>query len=139
MLYRMLADVVVAVHLAFILFAAGGALLAWRRPWVAWLHVPSVAWAVAAVTVGVSCPLTSLELALRRLAGQEGYAGGFVDHYVEGVLYPASLTPLLRAAAFAALVVGYAGLRQQRRRRSAAGAGPDCAPRAPAPGGLPPG
>lgn len=114
MVYRLLADFVVVVHFAFILFVAGGALLAWRRPWLLWLHVPSLGWALAGITVGVPCPLTSVEKSLRDLAGQEGYAGGFVDQYIEGVVYPGSLTPLLRAVAAVAIVAGYAGLRLRR-------------------------
>ena len=117
MLYRFTADLVVVVHLGFILFVAVGALLAWRRPWLVLLHVPSLVWAVASVTIGVPCPLTPLEKSLRRLAGEEGYAGGFVDRYVEGVVYPESLTPMLRAMVAAAVVLGYAGL--YRRRQSA--------------------
>ena len=139
MLYRVLADLVVVVHLVFILFVATGALLAWRRPWLVVLHAPSVGWALAGITIGVPCPLTPLEKSLRRLAGQEGYAGGFVDHYVEGVVYPASLTPLLRTLVALAIVAGYAGLRARLSLRrlgpSASGGGPDCAPPAPAPGG----
>ena len=114
MLYRLTADLVVVVHLGFILFVAVGALLAWRWPWLVLLHAPSLVWAVASVTIGVPCPLTPLEKSLRRLAGEEGYAGGFVDRYVEGVVYPESLTPVLRAMVAAAVVAGYAGLYRKR-------------------------
>ena len=110
MLYRLTADLVVVAHLGFILFVALGALLAWRWPWLVLLHAPSLVWAVASVTIGVPCPLTPLEKSLRRLAGEEGYAGGFVDRYVEGGVYPESLTPVLRAMVAAAGVLGYAGL-----------------------------
>jgi hypothetical protein len=137
MLYRLLADLVVVVHLAFIAFVAVGALLAWRRPWLVLLHVPSVGWALAGITVGVPCPLTPLEKSLRRLAGEEGYAGGFVDHYVEGVVYPGSLTPVLRAVVAVAILVGYAGLI--RRRHSSFASALHSAPRAPAPVGRRPG
>ena len=113
--YRLLADVVVVIHLGFIVFVAVGALLAWRWPGALVLHVPSVAWALASVTVGLTCPLTVVETFLRGRAG-EGYGGGFVDHYVEGVVYPERLTPLLRALAAVAIVVGYAGLLRRRRR-----------------------
>lgn len=121
MLYRLLADLVVVAHLAFIAFVAVGAVLAWRRPWLVLLHAPSVAWALATIAVGLPCPLTSLEKSLRGLAGDAGYAGGFVDHYVEGVVYPGSLTPVLRALAAVAVVTGYAGLL--RRSAGATGGG----------------
>ena len=118
MLYGLMADLVVVVHLAFILFVAVGALLAWRWPWLLLLHAPSLAWAVASVTFGVACPLTPLEKSFRRLAGEEGYSGGFVDRYVEGVVYPESLTPLLRAMVAVAVVAGYAGLYRRRQGAS---------------------
>ena len=114
MAFDVLADVVVVVHLGFILFVAVGALLAWRWPWLVWLHVPAVAWGVGIIAIGWDCPLTPLEQWLRRQAG-ETYDGGFVDRYLEGVVYPESLTPLLRAVAAALVVAGYAGLLHRRR------------------------
>jgi hypothetical protein len=112
--YRLMADLVVVIHLAFIVFVGAGALLARRRPWVAWLHGPSLIWAVASITIGLPCPLTSLEKLLRRLGGEGVYGAGFVDHYIEGVVFPESLTPSLRAMALVAIVVGYAGLYRSR-------------------------
>ena len=114
MVYRMLADLVVIAHFGFIVFVATGGLLAWRKPVVVWFHLPALLWAVAIITVGFECPLTQLEKYLRRLGGQRGYAGGFVDHYIENVLYPQRLSPLLLAIAAAAIVLGYAGLLSKR-------------------------
>ena len=121
MLYRLTADLVVVVHLAFIVFVGVGALLAWRCPRLLWLHAPSLLWAVAGVTIGVPCPLTPLEKSLRRLAGEDGYGGGFVDQYLEGVVYPESFTTLLRAMVAAAVVVGYVGLYRRRRTATLVG------------------
>jgi hypothetical protein len=90
--YRLLADATVAFHLAFILFVVLGGLVVLRRPLVAWLHVPAVVWVVWLELTGAICPLTPLENALRTRAGEEGYAGGFVDHYLMPVIYPAGLT-----------------------------------------------
>jgi hypothetical protein len=87
-----LADLVVLLHLAFVAFAALGGLLALRWPRAAWVHLPCAAWGVLIELFGWGCPLTPLEVHLRRLAGQEGYAGGFLEHYVLPVLYPAGLT-----------------------------------------------
>jgi hypothetical protein len=120
MVYDVLADAVVVVHLAFILFVAVGALLACRWRWLVWLHVPAVAWGAGIIVIGWDCPLTPLEQWLRRQAG-ESYTGGFVDRYLEGVVYPEDLTPLLRAIAAVLVVVGYTQLllgERQRRRRS---------------------
>jgi hypothetical protein len=118
MLYVLMADLVVVIHVAFIVFVGGGSLLARRRPWLAWLHAPSLTWAVASITIGTPCPLTALEKLLRRLAGEGAYAGGFVDHYVEGVVYPASLTPLIQAMALTAIVVGYRSFYRRQRLAS---------------------
>lgn len=124
MLYRLLADIVVLVHFAFIVFVAVGGLLAWRWPGVLKLHVPSVIWSLSIVTIGFNCPLTPLEKLFRGLAGEEEYSGGFIDRYVEGVVYPESLTPVLRALVVVTVVVGYAGLTHRRRRPSRATSAP---------------
>ncbi len=91
MLYRVLADLVVWVHLAFVAFVVLGGLLALRWPRVAYVHVPSFLWGAWIHFVGWECPLTPLENHLRALAGQSGYEGGFVEHYLLPVLYPAFL------------------------------------------------
>ncbi len=114
MLYRILADGVMIVHFAFILFVAVGSVLAWRWPALVWVHLPALAWGVGTVTIGFACPLTPLEKGLRRLAGDGGYQGGFVDHYIEGVIYPDEYSFVLHALAALVTVVGY--LRVLRRR-----------------------
>jgi hypothetical protein len=93
MLYRVLADAVVLLHAVFALFVVLGGLAVLRWPRVAWAHLPAAAWGVAIEYGGWICPLTVLENALRTRAGEAGYPGGFVDHYVMPVLYPAGLTP----------------------------------------------
>ena len=88
MLERFAADAVLVGHLLFIAFVLLGALLALRWRWMAWLHVPALAWAVFVEVTGRVCPLTPLENALRIRAGEAGYAGGFVEHYLLGIVYP---------------------------------------------------
>jgi hypothetical protein len=122
MVFRLLADLVVVVHLAFIVFIAVGGLLVWRWPWLVRLHIPALVWGVAIITVGFTCPLTPLEKELRVRAGDQGYDGGFVDRYLEDVIYPGAFTPLLRALVAAAVVVGYAGMLGRQRRGRAGGA-----------------
>ena len=117
MLYRVLADAVVIVHLGFIMFVATGALLAWRWPALVWLHLPALAWGVGTIVIGFPCPLTSIENGLRRLAGAGGYEGGFVDRYIEDVVYPDEYSLALRALAAVAVVGGYAA--RFRRGRTA--------------------
>jgi hypothetical protein len=90
--YGLLADLTVLLHAAFILFAVFGGLLAVRWPRIAWLHVPAVLWAAFMEFSGRICPLTPLENHYRELAGESGYTGGFIEHYILPVIYPAGLT-----------------------------------------------
>ncbi len=92
-LYRLLANAVVIVHALFIVFVVMGGFLAWRRRWVAAIHVPCAVWVVLLEYRGWICPLTPLENSLRARAGQTGYGGGFVEHYLLPVIYPSGLTP----------------------------------------------
>ncbi len=117
MFSRVAADAVVVFHLAFLVFIATGSLLALRWPKVLWLHVPSVVWGLISVTIGIDCPLTPLEKSLRRAAGDEGYAGGFVDHYIEGVVYPERFTGALQAMVALAVIAGYGLLLRRRATR----------------------
>ena len=90
--YGLLADVVLLVHAGFVVFVVLGGLPVLRWPRLAWLHLPAVAWGAGIEFAGAICPLTPLEIHLRSLAGQQGYAGGFVEHYVFALLYPEGLT-----------------------------------------------
>jgi hypothetical protein len=94
--YRLAADLVVALHVLFIAFVIGGGLLVWRWHRLAWAHVPAAMWGALIEFAGWICPLTPLENALRQRAGDAGYAGGFVEHYVIPVVYPAGLTPTVQ-------------------------------------------
>ncbi len=90
--YGIIADIVVLIHLVFVIFAVLGAvLIIWRR-WIIWLHLPAFLWAVWIEFTGGICPLTPLENWFRIKAGQGGYEGDFVATYLLPVLYPAGLT-----------------------------------------------
>jgi hypothetical protein len=93
MAYNLLADGVVLIHLAFVLFAVLGALLIIRWRKVLWLHLPAAVWAAWIEFSGKICPLTPLENWLRMQGGGSGYAGDFVGHYLLPILYPSGLTP----------------------------------------------
>ncbi len=90
--YRLAADTVVALHLAFIVFAVAGGLLVLRDRRIAFLHLPALAWVVWLEFTGAPCPLTGLENALRAGAGERGYGGGFIEHYLVPIIYPPGLT-----------------------------------------------
>lgn len=98
MLYRVLAESVLLIHLLFIAFALLGGFLVIRWRPVAFLHLPCLAWAVYIELAGGICPLTPLENRLRRLAGDAGYDGGFIEHYLIPILYPPGLTPTVQLA-----------------------------------------
>jgi len=118
--YGTLADAVLVLHLAFILFVVlGGLLLLWRR-WLVWLHLPAVAWGMLIEFAGWICPLTPLENWLRMQGGERGYAGGFIDHYLASLIYPAGLTRgqqwLLGALVLAINAAIYVWLWRKRRQ-----------------------
>lgn len=119
--YGLLADAVVVLHLAFVAFAVGGGFLAWRWPRLLWLHVPALAWAAWIELSGGICPLTPLENALRHHAGEQGYAVGFIEHYLHPLLYPIGLTRetqwLLAAGLLAVNVLAYTVIIHRARRR----------------------
>ncbi len=104
MLHSLLADLVLLIHLAFILFVVFGGLLVlrWRR--LAWLHLPAVGWGIWIELSGRLCPLTPLENYFRRLAGQAGYSGGFVEQYLLPVVYPEQLTRELQVGLGAGVI-----------------------------------
>jgi polyferredoxin len=85
-MYNALADIVVAIHLFFIAFALFGELLVMWRRWIAWVHIPSIAWIAFNQFVGWHCPLTNLEKWLRHKGSGQGYNGGVIEHYILPVI-----------------------------------------------------
>jgi len=112
--YRAGADLVVVVHLLFIGFVVGGVFLAWRWPRVVWAHIPAVVYGALVEFAGFTCPLTLLENDLRQRAGQAGYRGGFIGHYLVKVIYPPGLTRGMQiglgALVLLVAIIGYWGL-----------------------------
>jgi hypothetical protein len=119
-IYQILADLVVCVHAAFVAFVVFGGILAlrWRR--LVWLHVPAVIWGALIEFADWVCPLTPLENALRMRAGEGGYAGGFVQHYLLRALYPAGLARGIRLTLGTLVILVnllvYVALIRRRRR-----------------------
>jgi Protein of Unknown function (DUF2784) len=94
----LLADLVVVIHFSFVLFVILGGLLVLRWPRLAYVHLPAAAWGVLIEFAGWVCPLTPLEQSLRLKAGEPGYSGSFVEHYILPVLYPSGLTRTIQLA-----------------------------------------
>jgi hypothetical protein len=131
MWYRIAADLVVAVHLLFISFVVGGAFLAWRWPRIIWAHLPAMVYGALIEFTGFTCPLTPLENYLRHRAGDAGYRGGFIAHYLVAVIYPPGLTRgmqlglgvmvlLIATAGYWGYLRGHARGRESASRRPAA-------------------
>ena len=96
MLYGFLAAAIVLVHFAYIVFVLGGALLLFASRWWAVVHIPAVLWGAYVELTGRICPLTPLENAYRLRAGQAGYSGGFIEHYLTRIIYPEGLTATIQ-------------------------------------------
>jgi hypothetical protein len=116
------ADLVMLVHLGFLLYVALGGFLAWRRRWLIVPHVAAASWGLVSATVGIACPLTAWEDAARRRAGEQGLPRGFVDTYLTGVVYPADRLVEAQLLVATIVLVSWTGftLRERRRRRQVA-------------------
>lgn len=120
MIYRILADVVVIVHLGFVLFVVIGGFLLMKWPRLIYAHVPAAIWGVLIEFAGWICPLTPLEKSLRARGGETAYQGDFVNHYILPVLYPHGLTRNIQYAlgAFALtmnIIAYYLYIRRRRK------------------------
>ena len=126
MIYRLLADLTLVVHFAFIAFVAlGGLLVLWRRR-VAWVHVPAFLYGALISFFGWTCPLTPLENHFRRLGGEAGYSESFIERYLVSAIYPGGLSRTgFMVLGLGVLAVNGAiyGLIYRARRRDRAGRG----------------
>lgn len=121
MIERLVADLIVIVHFAFIVFVGLGALLSLYRKWIALLHVPAALWGAAVELRRGTCPLTPLEQRLRVAAGESGYSGGFIEHYLVPIIYPSGMDAVVQNTLGALVIVvnlliyGWLLLRHLRR------------------------
>ena len=119
--WRILADLLVVLHLAFAAFVVFGGFLAWKWRWAIFAHVPALAWGFWVEISGQICPLTPLENHFRHLAGEAGYQGGFLEHYLVPILYPPGLTRPdqwgLAVLLLVITIVAYGALLRPRRHR----------------------
>ncbi|MFF5226700.1 DUF2784 domain-containing protein [Dactylosporangium sp. NPDC000521] len=116
-MYEVLASTVLVVHFGYLAYVVLGGFLAWRWTWALWPHLAAAAWGLAVVSIPLTCPLTLVEHWARRKAGETGVGRGFIDQYIEGVLYPERYTHLLQVLAGVVIAVSYAGIYLRRRKR----------------------
>ena len=122
--YSLLADLVLLLHLGFILFSLLGGLLVLWRGWVLWLHLPALAWAIWVEATGSLCPLTPLEMRLLALAGRQGWQGDFISQHLLPLIYPPGLSRpgqmalVLLVVGVNCAVYGLLWRRQRHKRRA---------------------
>ncbi len=92
MIYHLAADFFLVFHFLFIVFVLFGGLFAFRFRWAPAIHVPAAAWGAFVEITGRLCPLTTIEVWLRRAAGDAGYSESFIEHYLYPIIYPDGLT-----------------------------------------------
>lgn len=122
------ADAVLLLHALFVAFVIVGLILifagraldwSWVRNW--WFriaHLAAIGVVVAQAWFGVVCPLTTLEMVLRRQAGDATYAGTFISHWLESILYyraPAWVFAVCYTAFAALVVLSWFWVRPNRR------------------------
>jgi Protein of Unknown function (DUF2784) len=116
--YQFLATATMVFHFAFLVYVVTGGFLAWRWPRLIWPHLLLAGWGFSTVAFGLDCPLTYVEDWARRKAGEQGLTTGFIDTYLEGVVYPQRYAGLMQLLAGAAVVTSWAGYAMLRARRS---------------------
>jgi hypothetical protein len=119
--YRLLVDVILVAHFAYLCYLALGGFVAWRWPRAFWPHLLAAAWGFAIVVFSLHCPLTWAEDRARRRAGEAALTKGFIDRYIKGVIYPERYTDLLRVLVVILVLGSWTGvvLRWRSARRPA--------------------
>lgn len=105
-------------HFLFLAYLVAGGFVAWRWPRTIWGHLAAAAWALVSITAGVTCPLTVIENRARHGAGEPALPGGFIDHYLTGVVYPRAAIPGIQAAVAVVIGVSWLGLYLRTRHRT---------------------
>jgi hypothetical protein len=114
--YQLLTKLIIGLHFAWLLYIVFGGFLAWRWPRMIWPHLAAAAWGAGIVLGGLECPLTDAENWARAQAGSEVSTAGFIDRFVEGVIYPQQYTRLLQALAVVIIAGSWVGAYLLHRR-----------------------
>ncbi|WP_344970979.1 DUF2784 domain-containing protein [Salinactinospora qingdaonensis] len=123
--YRVLADAAAVAHFSFLVYVLLGGFLAWKWPRAFWPHLACAAYGLGIVVIGWTCPLTYVENWARMRAGEAGlHPGGFIDHYLTGVIYPEQHLLLVQVLVGVVVAVSWGGVvlrlvnSRSRRERS---------------------
>ncbi|GAB3696500.1 DUF2784 domain-containing protein [Nocardiopsis oceani] len=118
MVYRLIGEGAMILHMAFLIYVVIGGFIAWRWPRTFWIHFPVALYAFGITVIGWECPLTHVENWGRENAGQAGLPDvGFIDHYLTGVIYPAEHLLTIQILVGVAVILSWLGLLYRRRRR----------------------
>ncbi|SDJ40271.1 Protein of Unknown function [Frankineae bacterium MT45] len=119
-LWRSAADLVIALHFAFLVYVVIGGFVAWRWRRTIALHVLAATWALLIVTTKVACPLTIAQDDLRRRVGEGADRGGFIDTYVRGVIYSENAQSVVQIGVAILVAGSWIGFLWLARRRQPA-------------------
>lgn len=117
MLYQIVATGTMVIHFTFLVYVVIGGFIAWRWPRTIWIHLAAAAWGLGSVIAGLECPLTYVEHWARRKAGEQGLTRGFIDTYIEGIIYPEQYTRVLQVLVGLAVLISWVGYARRRARR----------------------
>ena len=120
-----LVTLVLALHFSYVAYVVLGGFLAWRWPKAIWPHLMACAWALLIVAGVVNCPLTAAEAWARDLAGQAPLTVGFVDRYLENVIYPGPYVAVAQAAVAVVVAISWIGAYRRRRHKTGGTPEPD--------------
>ncbi|MGM1058800.1 DUF2784 domain-containing protein [Saccharothrix sp. Mg75] len=115
MVARASAELVMVVHFGVLLFLVVGGFLAWRWPRLLYFHLAMATWGLLVVLFPLACPLTWLENTFRTAAGQEPLVSGFIDTYIDGVLYPDAAARPVQVLVALAVITSWVGYYLKRR------------------------
>jgi hypothetical protein len=113
---RVVADVVVAVHMVFLVYMVLGGFLALRRFGLIWPHVGVIVYSFYVTLTSFTCPATTLEKWLLGLGGETPYEGSFIHQYLRGRLYPPELETAVWISCMAIAMASWAYVLMRRRR-----------------------
>lgn len=113
--YQILTTLILAVHFGYLGYLVTGGFLAWRWPRTVWSHSIVAMWGIVVTALDLTCPLTWAEDWSRQQAGEPPLTSGFIDRYIEGVLYPERYATVVQILVALLVAASWAGLAYRRR------------------------